>query len=155
MPQAWTLSLQISLTGGVQIETGVGVSTSNLRSPGLSPSPPEPSMQLNHRTEGRDVLVIDLRVANLDASNARDFRDSVQTLLLTPSRVVLDMTGVKFIDSSGLGALIACLRQMNARQGEFRLCGLAPTVLALFEMMRMTRVFTLHASLPEALAAMP
>ena len=112
-------------------------------------------MQLNHHIEGNDVFVIDLRVGNLDASNARDFRESVQPLLQTPTRVVLDMTGVKFIDSSGLGALIACLRQMTARQGEFRLCGLAPTVLALFEMMRMTRVFTLHAGLPDALAAMP
>ena len=53
----------------------------------------------------------------------------------------------------GLGALIACQRQLSARQGDLRLCALSQTVRALFDLMRMNRVFSLHASRAEAVAS--
>jgi anti-sigma B factor antagonist len=110
-------------------------------------------MELNGRIEGTDVLVIDLREDNLDASNVREFRDAVQSLIQDRTRVVLDLAGVKFVDSSGLGALISCLRQMNGRQGDLRLCAMSTTVRALFELMRMHRVFNIHATRAEAVAS--
>ena len=108
-------------------------------------------MNLAVRTEASGVLVIELREDNLDASNVREFKETIQPLLLNHANVVLDMDGVKFIDSSGLGSLISCLRQLNARQGDMKLCNLSATVQALFEMMRMQRVFHVHDSLDEAL----
>ena len=110
-------------------------------------------MELNGRVEGQDVLVIELREDNLDASNVREFRDAVQSLIQDRTRVVLDMSGVNFVDSSGLGALISCLRQVNARKGDFRLCGMSRTVRALFELMRMHRVFNIHESRADAVAS--
>lgn len=110
-------------------------------------------MELNGRIEGKDVLVIELREDNLDASNVREFRDAVQSLMQERTRVVLDMAGVKFVDSSGLGALISCLRHANARKGDLRLCELSRTVRALFELMRMHRVFTIHETRGDAVAS--
>lgn len=110
-------------------------------------------MELNGRVEGHDVLVIELREDNLDASNVREFRDAVQALMQQHTRVVLDMAGVKFVDSSGLGALISCLRQLNNRRGDFRLCEMSRTVRALFELMRMHRVFNIHDSREDAVAS--
>ncbi|MDZ5460982.1 STAS domain-containing protein [Azohydromonas lata] len=110
-------------------------------------------MELNGRVEGHDVLVIELREDNLDASNVREFRDAVQALMQQHTRVVLDMAGVKFVDSSGLGALISCLRQLNGRRGDFRLCEMSRTVRALFELMRMHRVFNIHDSREDAVAS--
>jgi anti-sigma B factor antagonist len=110
-------------------------------------------MELNGRVEGHDVLVIELRADNLDASNVREFRDAVQALMQQHTRVVLDMAGVKFVDSSGLGALISCLRQLNSRRGDFRLCEMSGTVRALFELMRMHRVFNIHDSRVDAIAS--
>lgn len=107
-------------------------------------------MELNGRIEGNDVLVIELREDNLDASNVREFRDVVQSLMQERTRVVLDMSGVKFVDSSGLGALISCLRQLNSRRGDFRLCEMSRTVRALFELMRMHRVFNIHDTRADA-----
>jgi anti-sigma B factor antagonist len=107
-------------------------------------------MELNGRIEGNDVLVIDLREDNLDASNVREFRDVVQSLMQERTRVVLDLSGVKFVDSSGLGALISCLRQLNSRRGDFRLCEMSRTVRALFELMRMHRVFNIHDTRADA-----
>jgi anti-sigma B factor antagonist len=110
-------------------------------------------MELTGRIEGTDVLVIELREDNLDASNVREFRDAVQSLMQDRSRVVLDMAGVKFVDSSGLGALISCLRQQNGRKGDFRLCEMSRTVRALFELMRMHRVFNIFESRTDAVAS--
>ena len=107
-------------------------------------------MELNGRIEGQDVLVIELREDNLDASNVREFRDAVQSLIQDHHKVVLDMAGVNFVDSSGLGALISCLRQLNGKRGDFRLCEMSRTVRALFELMRMHRVFNIHETRADA-----
>lgn len=110
-------------------------------------------MELQARLEGANVLVLELREDNLDASNVRAFREAAQSLMHEHARVVLDMAGVKFIDSSGLGALISCLRQANSRRGDVRLCEMSRTVRALFELMRMHRVFSIHETRAEAVAS--
>ncbi|RZL93846.1 MAG: anti-sigma factor antagonist [Variovorax sp.] len=110
-------------------------------------------MEISSQTEGTHVLVINLREDNLDASNVAEFKETVLALIQPYAHVVLDLTGVKFIDSSGLGAMILCLRQLNARQGDIRLCNLSVTVLALFELMRMNRVFNIHSSREAAVAS--
>jgi anti-sigma B factor antagonist len=110
-------------------------------------------MELNARIEGQDVLVLELREDNLDASNVRAFREAAQALMRERTRIVLDLAGVKFIDSSGLGALISCLRQANGRKGDFRLCEMSRNVRALFELMRMHRVFSIHETRADAVAS--
>lgn len=101
-------------------------------------------IELHGKIEGNDVLVIELREDNLDASNVREFKDAVKSMIQEHKQVVLDMEGVKFVDSSGLGALISCLRELNGRRGDFKLCGMSKSVRALFELMRMHRVFNIH-----------
>ncbi len=110
-------------------------------------------MELTGRLEGNDVLVIELREDNLDASNVREFRDAALALIDTRRRVVIDLAGVRFIDSSGLGALLGCLRQVNERKGTLTLCEMTRTVRALFELMRMHKVFVIHETRAEAVAA--
>jgi anti-sigma B factor antagonist len=95
-------------------------------------------------TNTKNVLVIELREDRLDASNVREFKDAVQAMTQESTQVVLDLSGVKFVDSSGMGTLIACLRQLNARKGDLRLSCMSSTVRALFELMRMHRVFSIH-----------
>jgi anti-sigma B factor antagonist len=110
-------------------------------------------MEIRSKIEGNNVLVIELREDNLDASNVKEFREVVQSLIQNRSRIVFDMSFIKFVDSSGLGALISCQRLLNGRQGEFRLCAMGVTVRALFELMRMHRVFHIHVSRADALNA--
>jgi len=87
-------------------------------------------MKLKEVGEDNNVLLIELNEDNLDASNAREFRDAVQLMMRDRTRVVLDMTGVRFVDSSGLGALISCLRLLNGRAGDFKLCAMSKPVRA-------------------------
>jgi anti-sigma B factor antagonist len=110
-------------------------------------------MELLNHIQGDDILVIQVQDDNLDASNVRAFRESMQTLIKDKTRVVLDMSRLKFVDSSGLGALISCLRDTNGRKGDFRLSNLSRSVLALFELMRMHRVFSIHETTEGAVAS--
>jgi anti-sigma B factor antagonist len=67
-------------------------------------------------------------------------------------RVVLDMSGVQFVDSAGLGAILSCLRQLNAKGGDMKVFGLSKAVRSLFELVRMHKVVEIFNNREEALA---
>jgi anti-sigma B factor antagonist len=66
--------------------------------------------------------------------------------------VVLDLSEVGFMDSTGLGAMLSCLRLMKAKGGSLRVCSLKPEVRRLFDMVMMDRVFDIHPDVETALA---
>jgi len=106
--------------------------------------------KLRGQVEGDDVLVLELGEAALDVKNAREFRDAACALMHNKAQVVFDMTGVRFVDSSGLGALISCLRHVRGNQGDMKLCSMSKPVRALFELTRMHRVFNIIETRDEA-----
>jgi len=107
-------------------------------------------VNLRGQVEGNDVLVLELREVALEVKNVREFRDAAHELIQDKPRVVLDMTAVRFVDSSGLGALISCLRHVRGNQGDMKLCSMSKPVRALFELTRMHRVFNIIETRDEA-----
>jgi anti-sigma B factor antagonist len=107
-------------------------------------------VNLRGQVEGDGVLVLELREAALDVKNMREFREAAHALMQDQPQVVLDMTGVRFVDSSGLGALISCLRHVRGNQGDMKLCSMSKPVRALFELTRMHRVFNIIETRDEA-----
>ncbi|MBN1907887.1 MAG: STAS domain-containing protein [Deltaproteobacteria bacterium] len=78
----------------------------------------------------------------LDAASVKGFKDSVTTLVKKGiCNIVIDMKEVEFIDSSGLGSLVSCLRVVNNEGGDIRLSSLQNQIRALLELTRMHRVF--------------
>jgi len=100
-----------------------------------------------------NVAVLVLPGMNLDAGNAKEFKRDILPVLEGKPKVILDMSELKFVDSSGLGAILSCLRQQNANGGELKLCGMLKPVRALFELVRMHRIFDLYNTREEALTA--
>jgi anti-sigma B factor antagonist len=90
-----------------------------------------------------DVTVVTLEGDVLDASLVGDFKDGIEPILKTESNVVFDMNNIEFVDSSGVGAILSCLRILNAEGGEFKICSLTKPVRALFELVRMHKVFNI------------
>lgn len=107
-------------------------------------------MNLISTTLEKGIIVIDCQIENLDASNVKSFRDRIQPLIANQNRVVINMSHLKFVDSSGLGALVSCLRIVKGNQGELKLCAMTRSVRALFELMRMHRVFGIFETQNEA-----
>ena len=98
----------------------------------------------------KGVTFIQVPGRQLDASNAESFKAMAMADLTGKSSVVLDLADVEFIDSSGLGILLACLRHVQGSGGDLRLCGLTPQVQMLFELVRMQRVFQIHKTREQA-----
>lgn len=99
------------------------------------------------------VTLITLPPGHLDAGNSEDFKRSVAPWLEGADKVLIDLSGLRFVDSSGLGALLSCLRRLNAAGGDLKVCGLQKQVRLLFEMVRMHRIVEIHNDRAEALTA--
>lgn len=69
------------------------------------------------------------------------------------SRLVFDMTDVSFIDSAGLGILVGCLGKVKAAGGGLKMIGPSDRVRQIFRMTGVEALFSLHASVPEAVAS--
>ena len=69
------------------------------------------------------------------------------------SRVVMDLSQVGYIDSSGMGVLVASMKQARAAGGDVRLCALQEDIRAIFEMTRLIKVMSIHPTRQEALAS--
>jgi anti-sigma B factor antagonist len=100
-------------------------------------------MQLETENRGDDLLVV-VAADRIDAMVAVQFKDAMrQATEDGPRRVVLDLSRVGFLDSSGLGALVAAMKALGADR---RLDLLAPTpaVDKVFRLTRMNTVFAIH-----------
>ena len=100
-----------------------------------------------------DVAVAVVPVEELDASNAGEFKRDIASLLETNAKIVLDMSRLRFVDSSGLGAFISCLRKLNAKGGDLKLCSMSNQVRTVFELVRMHRVFDILGPREDAVRA--
>ncbi|HYG93109.1 MAG TPA: STAS domain-containing protein [Nocardioides sp.] len=68
---------------------------------------------------------------------------------------VLDLSGVTFLDSAGLGFLVSIHRRLRARSGRLILVCSNEPILRLLRLTSLDRVFTVHETVDEALAAEP
>lgn len=100
-----------------------------------------------------NVIVVTILGDSLDANNAKEFKRNMSFSLAERSKVVFDLSRLQFVDSSGLGAILSCLRQLNASGGDLKLCGMTKPVRVLFELVRMHRVFDIYNSKEEAVHA--
>ena len=92
----------------------------------------------------------------LDASRSKEFRRNVVDTLTAPSLILLDLSQIQFIDSSGCGAILACSRQVNPTgqgPGDLKLCGVSKQVRLVFEMVRLHKIMEIYNSREEALRA--
>lgn len=109
-------------------------------------------MELKLKTEG-DFCIVSVQDPRIDAAVAVAFKEAVRTQTPeTGSKVVLDLTKVTFIDSSGLGAIVATMKHL-APDRSLILAGLTPAVDKVFKLTRMDSVFSIHAKLEDAVNA--
>lgn len=106
-------------------------------------------------TKERSGALIARLVGEFDVGAADRFRTEIDTLLDADKRLsclILDLSEVTFIDSSGIGAILGRYRKMTARGGVIRAVGLKPTVRRVFEFSGMTGLIPAYADVKQALA---
>ena len=108
-------------------------------------------MRLSSDNTG-EALVVSVNADRIDAAVAIRFKEDMRTETETgPDRVVLDLSQVSFIDSSGLGAIVAAMKQLGDHR-RLDIAGLSPMVYKVFRLTRMDTVFLLYPTLEDAFA---
>ena len=69
------------------------------------------------------------------------------------ARLVLDLAAVMYIDSSGLGAVVAAMKHARRAGGDIKVCALDHDVRSLFEMTHLTKLLDIRATRQDAIAA--
>jgi len=98
------------------------------------------------------VLVITPVDPRIEAASSSSFKAQVVDWISQGyNRIVLDLSNVKFIDSSGLGTIISILKSVG-EEGELFLCQIQKPVMGLFKLTRTDRVFRIFDTLEEAVS---
>lgn len=98
-----------------------------------------------------DILIVRAMEERIDAAGAIQFKERMRTLCQIPMpRVILDLSRVSFLDSSGLGAVVAAMKLLGPGR-RLELAALTPTVAKVFRLTRMDTVFIIHDSVPNSL----
>ena len=109
-------------------------------------------MEMQERKSG-EVDVLELK-GRLDASSAKNLKDKVQSLVDQQRvRLVMDMGGIDFIDSSGLGVLVSALRSTNKKGGDIKVAAIADQIRAIFELTRLHRIFEVFDTAEDAVSS--
>ncbi len=110
-------------------------------------------MNLKLEDNGTVVLVV-VKEERLDAHNSDHLKQELSRLFEEgKQRIVVDLKEVRFIDSSGLGALVSGFKNASARQASLKLSSLQNQVKSMFELTRLHRVFDIYPTVDEAIDA--
>lgn len=100
-----------------------------------------------------DWWVVRPRAETIDFDSAEDFRRGVVTALDLGERLIaVDLSGVRMVDSTGIGAFVAILKRLD-RKGHLRLFGAQATVLSVLQTVKLGELLPHFVSEEEALRA--
>ncbi len=110
-------------------------------------------MEIEERKEG-NVLIIKIGEKRLAADVAFQFKQKMAAFIEEGhSTIIVDISDLEFIDSSGLASLVFTLKLLKEKDN-FLICGAQGPVKSIFEITRMDKVFQMFGDDKAALAAL-
>jgi anti-sigma B factor antagonist len=107
--------------------------------------PPRPDMFRFEHQPARKELLAQIDAREFTASTVPEFKAAFESAWKPDiTRVVLDLSSVEFMDSSGVGALLGVQKRLTNQGEPVTLRGVRPTVLCVLELLRLQRVFKLE-----------
>ncbi len=96
-------------------------------------------------------IVLYVREERIDAHNSTELKETILHLIEQgEANIIVQLEQVRFIDSSGLGALLSGYKNATAKSGKLAIANMQQQVLSMFELTRLDRVFEIYADLNEA-----
>ena len=107
------------------------------------------------KTESKNGLMICRVDGDIDINCSPDLKKIFDKLISqkTP-KIVIEMTKVTYVDSSGLATLVGILKNMRSYGGKMRLAGMSPKIKSLFEITKLDKLFEIMASEEEAITGL-
>ena len=110
-------------------------------------------MSLSISTDARDGAVVIHVEGDLDVYRAPRLKEVLDELVAGGGRLILDLSGVHFIDSTALGVLVGAHQETQSNDGGFCLVVDDPFLLKIFHITGFDGVFSIFSQLDEALSA--
>ena len=92
-----------------------------------------------------------MNAERIDASAALEFKDSMNSIDESNSKILLNLERVEFIDSSGLGAVVSAMKHLG-EGSKMDLCARTPIVEKVFRLKRMDSIFAIYATCDQAVS---
>jgi anti-sigma B factor antagonist len=106
-------------------------------------------MLLKHRTQDNvDIAELSGRLVMADVAKSR--AELLAVVEKGTGRLVVDLSDVSFVDSSGLSVLITAFKAIEERSGKMVLAGLSPEIQALIELTRLNEIFPVFSDAERA-----
>ena len=99
------------------------------------------------------VLIVDCAGRLVFGEESASLRDTVKTLIIDKKRLVLNLSGIVFIDSGGLGTLVALYTTAHHNNGQIKLANLTKRVVDLLYLTKLVTVFEVYDSEQQAVDA--
>jgi anti-anti-sigma factor len=109
-------------------------------------------MKLTHRIL-KDVYIIDPEGKITLGDGDQELGEAVRTLLEQGARkIIINLSKVSYLDSSGVGELVGCFTSIKNKSGELRICGMNARIFNLITMTSLHSVFDVKDTEAESLA---
>lgn len=121
-----------------------------------TPPPTESRLDTTHAHVDMvgNVLLAKIKPETVSDRESRVLIDELAAALDgTPHRLVVDLSAVEILTSSGIGMLVQLHKATTGAGGKFAVCGLSDDLLDLLKLTRMDRLFTISTDEAAALAA--
>ena len=100
-------------------------------------------------SQNGSVTVISI-IGQIDASNSKNLKNRFSEIQSTSNNYVMDFSSVDFIDSSGLGAFVACLKSAIEKGGNIKVANLQKKTRMVFEITRIHKICDIFDNLEVA-----
>jgi anti-sigma B factor antagonist len=107
-------------------------------------------LKLTVRTKD-DIVIVDCAGRIIFGEESADLRDTVKMVITQSKRIVLNLSGVTYIDSGGLGTLVALYTSARNNAGSIKLANLTPRVGDLLQVTKLVTIFDVYDSEEKAI----
>jgi anti-sigma B factor antagonist len=108
------------------------------------------------KTEKINNIIV-VKFDNIDRFNAlivEPVKEQLKSFFNKPdTKLILNLEGIKFIDSSGFGVFLSILKTANNNHGQFKICSLTKEVTDLFRLLQLHNVFEIYNTQDECLVS--
>jgi anti-sigma B factor antagonist len=99
------------------------------------------------------ITIVAFNQPTIEADNVPDLWADIEKVLAETSSLIIDLSQVDFIDSTGCGIFPNCIKRLGQKDGELKICGLSPNLAALFRLMAFDKLMDIKETRDTALAA--
>ena len=109
---------------------------------------------LNETYKVNNDLIIKLQ-GNFDADSVKEMKDEIEAFSKLSTNIIFDLQHVKFIDSSGIGAIVFLYKRMAAKSFSVAVSGLTKQPLELFQMLFLDKTINCYQNIGNYLETSP